>query len=106
MPLKAASKCNSRPDCFCPFCERTRTEPSERDQLDQLANEYIGEYIGESLREWWIAGQRKDARLAMAEWAHALREWQALNVPRCQHGEFFDSCSTCLTHPQISALIQ
>jgi hypothetical protein len=66
------SSCTSRPDCPCDFCERARTGPSERDKLDQLANEYIGE----SLREWWIAGQRKDARLAMAEWDHALREYR------------------------------
>jgi hypothetical protein len=75
------SQCTSRPDCPCAFCVRGRTEPSERDKLDQLANDYISEYgeyeyIGESLREWWIAGQRKDARLAMTEWDHALREYR------------------------------
>jgi hypothetical protein len=66
------SSCTSRPTCPCDFCVRARTEPSEREEQDQLATEYIGE----SLREWWIAGQRKDARLAMAEWDHALREYR------------------------------
>jgi hypothetical protein len=45
-----------------------------------LATEYISvlesEYIGESLIEWFKQGQRKDARLAMAEWFHALREYR------------------------------
>ena len=70
------SSCTSRPACTCDFCVRARSEPSERDEQDQLATEYIGEYIGESLREWWVAGQRKDAVLAMAEWEHALREYR------------------------------
>jgi hypothetical protein len=73
-------KCTSRPNCSCDFCERSRSEPSARDEQDQLALDYIDaletEYIGESLREWWIAGQRKDARLAMAEWFHAVREYR------------------------------
>jgi hypothetical protein len=69
-------KCTSRPNCSCDFCERSRSEPSARDEQGRLANEYISEYVGESLREWWIAGQRKDARLAMAEWNHALREYR------------------------------
>jgi hypothetical protein len=66
LPLMTKSSCTSRPNCPCPFCQRARTEPSARDEQDQLVNEYVSEYIGESLREWWIAGQRKDARLAMA----------------------------------------
>ena len=74
------SSCTSRPTCPCDFCVRARTEPSARDEQDQLALDYIDaletEYIGESLREWWIAGQRKDARLAMAEWNHAVREYR------------------------------
>ena len=70
------SSCTSRPDCRCDFCVRARTEPSERDEQDQLATEYISEYIGESLREWWIAGQRKDHKLARAEWDHAVREYR------------------------------
>ncbi len=42
-------KCTSRPDCPCAFCVRVRTEPSERDKLDQMAREWMVHYI--SLRE-------------------------------------------------------
>jgi hypothetical protein len=43
------SQCTSRPDCPCAFCVRVRTEPSERDKLDQMAQEWMVHYI--SLRE-------------------------------------------------------
>jgi hypothetical protein len=30
----------------------------------------------ESLREWWIAGQRKDAVLTMSEWLAAVKQFK------------------------------
>jgi hypothetical protein len=72
-------KCTSGPTCPCAFCVELRTWPSARNEQDELATEYISEYIGESLREWWVAGQRKDARLAMAEWNQAVREYRKVN---------------------------
>jgi hypothetical protein len=43
-----ASKCTSRPDCPCDFCVRIRAEiaegRSEKDQEDQLAEDFLRSY--------------------------------------------------------------
>jgi hypothetical protein len=37
-------ECTSRPDCPCDFCVHLRTEPSEKDKQDQLAEEFFRSY--------------------------------------------------------------
>ena len=59
-----------------------------------------------SLIEWWQLAQHPDFTLDIQEWEHALREWKAANWPRCLHDNYFDDCSTCLTHHQITDEIQ
>jgi hypothetical protein len=53
-----------------------------------------------------LLAQHPDFTLDIQEWEHALREWKAANWPRCLHDNYFDDCSTCLTHHQITDKIQ
>jgi hypothetical protein len=94
-------KCTSGPTCPCDFCAELRTGPSARDEDDQLATTYI-----ESLKAFFWQGQMKDFTLTEQEWQHALCEWKAANWPRCLHDNYFDDCSTCLTHYQMTDEIQ
>jgi hypothetical protein len=59
-----------------------------------------------SLIEWWQLAQHPDFTLDIQEWEHALREWKAANWPRCLHDNYFDDCSTCITHRQLTDLVQ
>jgi hypothetical protein len=46
-----------------------RPEPEPEIEPERL-------HTGDSLRDWWIAGQRKDAVLTLQEWGHAVRAWK------------------------------
>jgi hypothetical protein len=62
----------------------------------------------DSLIAWWRAGQRPDFTLTEQEWQHALCEWKAANWPRCrcECDDFFDMCLNCITHRQLTGLVQ
>ena len=61
-----------------------------------------------SLIEWWQLAQHPDFTLDMHEWQHAYAEWKAANWPlcRCECDDLFDMCLNCITHRQLTDLVQ
>jgi hypothetical protein len=61
-----------------------------------------------SLIEWWQLAQHPDFTLDIQEWEHALHEWKAANWPRCrcECNDLFDMCLNCITHRQLTDLVQ
>jgi hypothetical protein len=45
-------------------------------------------------------------RLVLTSKQHAAHDWNLANWPRCQHDDFFDMCLTCITHRQLTNLLQ
>jgi hypothetical protein len=42
---RIVTRCTSRPDCPCSFCVERRTGPSAREKQDNLAREYIAQFV-------------------------------------------------------------
>jgi hypothetical protein len=84
---------------------RSLPELTQSEPLQQTL--HLRDFVGYSLSEWWRLSQHPDFTLDMQEWEHALRKWKAANWPRCRcECDLFDMCLTCITHRQLTDLVQ